>query len=57
MKGVEEPTGAAMKAKRDAEIAVHLKKVTTVKATTKAGDNNPYNDFAERKSKDQIDDN
>jgi hypothetical protein len=58
MKGVEESTAVAMKGN---DIAVRLNNVTKDfelrKVTTKAGDNIPYTDFAEWKSKDLIDDN
>jgi hypothetical protein len=58
MKGVEEPTAAALRAN---DIAVRLNNVTKDaelrKVTTKAGDNISYTDFAEWKSKDLIDDN
>ncbi len=58
MKGVEEPTAAAMKGNRHADIAVRLNDVKkAAELTTKAGDNIPYTDFAEWKSKDLIDDN
>jgi hypothetical protein len=61
MKGVEEPTAAGMEANRHADTAVLLDNVTRNaelrKATTKAGDNISYTDFAEWKSKDLIDDN
>jgi co-chaperonin GroES (HSP10) len=61
MKGLEEPTAAAMKGNRHADIAVLLDNVTKNaelrKVTTKAGDNISYTDFAEWKSKDLIDDN
>jgi hypothetical protein len=61
MKGVEEPTAAAMKGNRHADTAVLLDNVTNNaelrKVTTKAGDNISYTDFAEWKSKDLIDDN
>jgi hypothetical protein len=58
MKGVEEPTAAAL---RGNDIAVRLNNVTKDAelrmVTTKAGDNISYTDFAEWKSKDLIDDN
>jgi hypothetical protein len=61
MKGVEEPTAAAMKGNQRSGVAVLLNNVKKPaepsKVTTKAGDNISYTDFAEWKSKDMIDDN